>query len=712
MFFSERKLRELANIDDIIKSNEIVDAINSIGFEVEQVINFNKNKGLKFGHVLSTSKNPNSDKLTVCEVEFNDKKRVIQTAATNVEKGDYVIAFVPGSMFNGIEIKAKEMGKIISEGMLVSYPELGFDESLLTKEMKDGILKVDKVKLDLDPIEYFELDDNLIEVSILSNRSDAQSYEIFSKELAAHFQTKPKLTYYQTKKEKFVSKIKIEQNETNKLNGVEVENDKEFKLNLKDKMLLLKSNIKIEEDDIDNFSNLSMIMMGVSLRCFDLNKISNKLSIKLDKKITYLNDGKNNISILGVNVDEKYKANINSKRILFEFSEIDSKIVRDNSKNSKKVTNSSINNSRVISLGLIELTRNFIATYFSNYSQLINPIKKETKKIKFEKDYLINYAGFDITKEIRYKYALRSLAILGFKIDSYVSWPNTRHDIKNMQNIVEEIFRFYGLNNFKPNQIETKSLLIDPINPIEKTISLLGYKQAWTYTLMNKEKNEFNPFNFKDKKNLKTFVSEEYNSIRNSMALPLLNVFDYNIKRKMEKLSLFDLGMINDKKAIIIASNEKSYAQIKSDIEKIANQKFEIRILENDYLHPNYNAALYLGGAMVGWIGKFNPYRLDSNVIFAEIFEDCIYKPANKFVEFDNSPLKERDITFDIERDYENAIYLNALKSIEGIFSIDLISTFKKGNVNKLTYKIIMNDDALKKFDSIDWTDKNKLMDF
>ena len=281
------------------------------------------------------------------------------------------------------------------------------------------------------------------------------------------------------------------------------------------------------------------------------------------------------------------------------------------------------------------------------------------KTFDFDKKYLNNYAGFEITENLKYKNAIKSLEILNFQFkENKVLIPNTRHDIKNMQNIVEEVFRFYGLNNFKPKQIALKPTIYSEIETIEKNISALGYTQAWTYTLIIKEKNEFNPFNFNETKNLKTFVSEEYNSIRNSIAIPLLNVFEYNKKRKMENASFFDTGMINDRNAIIIASNQKTYSQIKNDIEKIAKQKFEIKKLDNSFLHPNYNAGLFLGQIMVGWIGKFNPFKYDSDVIFAEILKDCIYKGHNRFLEFDSNPLKERDITLEIEKDYENEITL------------------------------------------------------
>ncbi len=713
MLFSENKLRELANLDKSIKTDDIVEAINSIGFEVESVEKFNKNKGLKFGHVLNTYKNPNSEKLIVCEMEFSDKKRTIQTAATNVKKGDYVIAFVPGSIINGQEIKAKEMGKIVSEGMLASFSELGFNGNLLPKEMNEGILILNKVDLSLDPIKHFELEDNIIDVSILSNRSDAQSYQVFARELAAYFhkQVNKKKS---TKKEfnnSFKTSFKLKSSNNTLLNGVEVENNKSNLINIKDIFLLLKTNIKIEESQVENFANLVLIYTGVSTRIFDTKKISKNIKIDVEKSVAYLSDGKNNISILGVEEIKEFKANDESKNILFEFSQIDTKTVRDNSKAIKKVTNSSINSSRAISSGSIKLAHEFISNHFDKCSSLINETTKN-EKILFNKSYLNDYAGFDITKEKKYKEAIKSLEILGFQFSKYISYPETRHDIKNMQNIVEDIFRFYGMNNFDLSLPESNATIVKPINPIEKIISSLGYTQAWTYTLMSKEKNKFNPFEFKTI-NLKTYVSEEYDSIRNSISLTMLNVYEYNSKRKIEKASLFDVGMINDKRAILISSNTKSFKEIKSDIQKIANQKFQVLPLENEWLHPNYNAGLYLGGNLVGWIGKFNPFKFNSDVIFAEILEECIYRePVNKFAEFDSDPLKERDVTFEIEKDYEHAMFISALESIEGVFSVKLLSTFKKDNKNRITYRILMDEKALEKFDSIDWSDKNKVLKF
>ena len=82
-------------------------------------------------------------------------------------------------------------------------------------------------------------------------------------------------------------------------------------------------------------------------------------------------------------------------------------------------------------------------------------------------------------------------------------------------------------------------------------------------------------------------------------------------------------------------------------------------------------------------MGKIHPLKLslDKDIIFGEILLNAIYSPKNKFIEFDSSPLKERDITFEIKQKEDLDIYLHKLESIEGIFSIEKISEFQKDNV-------------------------------
>jgi phenylalanyl-tRNA synthetase beta subunit len=97
-----------------------------------------------------------------------------------------------------------------------------------------------------------------------------------------------------------------------------------------------------------------------------------------------------------------------------------------------------------------------------------------------------------------------------------------------------------------------------------------------------------------------TYTSEEHNSIRNSIAPSLEENYNYNIKRKVDGINFFDTGMINNKKALCIASDQKTYVQMKQDIFKIYGKELAIKALDLDFLHPNYNAGLFDNDIQVG----------------------------------------------------------------------------------------------------------------
>lgn len=707
MLFSENKLREIASLSKKIKTEEILNAINSIGFEVESCKKISDVHGIKFGHVLKTYKNSNSDNLNVCEIEFEDKVRIIQTTATNVKEGDYLIAFVPGSGVNGITFQARELKGIVSEGMLASFDELGFSSKLLREDWRDQIFIFEKVSLKSDPIKKLDLDDNIIDISILSNRSDANSYLIMGLELSAYFKTNISIVEEKnilTKK----SCIKMIGNEENYISGIELDVNN-FKMDINDIVLLLKTNIELKNDILD-FSSLALVMTGVSSRVYNAKKISGEINL-VNEKNFILNDikfesalvtknKKNICSLAGVIENENIKYKKGDEKVLFELSSFDSKEVRDSVRNSKITNNSSINCSKKVSLGSIELAYKFISEKFSSVSNHINGMKINKKIIDFDQNYLNKYAGFEIIKSSKYKDVLISLNILGFEIvKNKIFVPSYRHDIESMQDFVEEVFRFYGLNNFAPSRPITKFNVVSSIKDYSLICSIMGYIQFWTYTLVNKNKNTFNPFSFKEKISLLTYVSEEHNSIRNSIAPSLNEAYSYNNKRKMNEINFFDIGMINDKRAICIASDIKTYSEIKKDIFKIYGKTLSVKYLDFNFLHPNYNAGLFDGETQVGWIGKMHPKITNNNIIFAEIIIDEKVEQNNKFIDYSSEPLKERDVTISLKRNETIEKHINEFKKINGIYEIKKINTFVKGEITNITFRIKMENTSLMEFD-------------
>ena len=129
MKFSVNWLREFvdlpANIDDI------AELLTLAGVETENI----ETRGAKVDNVIvaqitASSRHPNADRLSVCEVDdASGTRRQIVCGATNYKVGDRVLLALPGAKLpNGLEIRKSKLRGVESEGMLCSPIELGLGE--------------------------------------------------------------------------------------------------------------------------------------------------------------------------------------------------------------------------------------------------------------------------------------------------------------------------------------------------------------------------------------------------------------------------------------------------------------------------------------------------------------------------------------------------------------------------------------------------------
>lgn len=160
--------------------------INNLGYEVESITPLSDVQGVRFAKVVDVYPNPNSKNLTIVELELFSKERiVIQTNAKNAKVGAYTTAFVVGSSKGDITFSSKKMAGFESQGMLCNFNELGFDISKLPFNPDEVMMLDDELPLDADPVEYFGLDDYIIDITTPANRSDANSYYVLAQELVS-----------------------------------------------------------------------------------------------------------------------------------------------------------------------------------------------------------------------------------------------------------------------------------------------------------------------------------------------------------------------------------------------------------------------------------------------------------------------------------------------------------------------------------------------
>src|SRR5439155_8971132 len=129
MKFSLNWLREFVDLPE--KPGDLAELLTLAGVETKKI----ETRGAKIDKVVvsqitSSSRHPNADRLTVCEVEDGSGlKRQIVCGATNYKLGDKVPLALPGAKLpNGTEIRNSKLRGVESEGMLCSPIELGLGE--------------------------------------------------------------------------------------------------------------------------------------------------------------------------------------------------------------------------------------------------------------------------------------------------------------------------------------------------------------------------------------------------------------------------------------------------------------------------------------------------------------------------------------------------------------------------------------------------------
>ena len=190
MTISYNWLRQYLDID--VKPDELSLILTSIGLEVESLEKVESVKGglegVVVGEVLTCSKHPDADKLSVTTVNTGAAEPLhIVCGAPNVAAGQKVVVATVGTKlyFNDQEItikKAKIRGEL-SEGMICAEDELGLGTS------HTGIMVLDSSAVPGIPAKkYFNIEDDYrFEIGLTPNRIDAASHYGVARDLAAFF---------------------------------------------------------------------------------------------------------------------------------------------------------------------------------------------------------------------------------------------------------------------------------------------------------------------------------------------------------------------------------------------------------------------------------------------------------------------------------------------------------------------------------------------
>ena len=570
------------------KSNpeEISDILTNLGLEVEKILPFESVKGgltgVVAGKVLKCEKHPNADRLKVTSIDLgNNETSEIVCGAPNIMEGQIVpIAKVGSKIYtNGgdeIKIKKSKIRGVVSNGMVCAEDEIGLGES------HDGIMVLDsKIKPGTPISEVFNVEnDNIFEIGLTPNRSDAMSHYGVARDLKAYYDlnsqtskiTLPSINDFESVKidEDFEVSVK----DTNKCpfySGLIIKNIK-VGPSSKELQNKLKSIGLKPINNIVDITNFVMHEIGQPLHAFDLDKIKNITvkSVKSNTKFKTLDDNiinldsddlmicsdNNPLCLAGIYGGYDSGVSSSTTNLFLESAIFDSVTIRKSSKRHQLFTDASYRYERGVDPEkvLYALKRASIlikeANQEANISEILieDNLKVDIKDIYLRYDRIASIAGQKIDKET----ITQILSSLDFEIKGHsedglnIIAPNYRHDVYREIDVIEEILRVYGFNNIN---VESKiSMSIPEIgkNHINKTESLIsnnlvgiGFHEIINNSICSPGVNE--KFN-NQAVNLLNPQGTELSNLRSSLIPNALETVKHNINRQNRNLKIFEIG--------------------------------------------------------------------------------------------------------------------------------------------------------------------------
>ena len=647
------------------KSNpeEISDILTNLGLEVEKILPFESIKGgltgVVAGKVLKCKKHPNADRLKVTSIDLgNNETSEIVCGAPNIMEGQIVpIAKVGSKIYTNsgdeIKIKKSKIRGVVSNGMVCAEDEIGLGES------HDGIMVLDsKIKPGTPISEVFNVEnDNIFEIGLTPNRSDAMSHYGVARDLKAYYDLNSQ-----------TSKITLPS--VNDFESVKI--DEDFEVSVKDidkcpfySGLIIK-NIKVGPsskelqnklksiglkpiNNIVDITNFVMHEIGQPLHAFDLDKIKNITvkSVKSNTKFKTLDDNiinldsddlmicSNNDPLCLAGIYGGYDSGVsNSTTNLFLESAIfDSVTIRKSSKRHQLFTDASYRYERGVDPEkvLYALKRASIlikeANQEANISEILieDNLKVDIKDIYLRYDRIDSITGQKIDKET----ITQILSSLDFEIKGHtedglnIIAPNYRHDVYREIDVIEEILRVYGFNNIN---VESKISMSIPeigknhINKIESLISNnlvgIGFHEIINNSICSPGVNE--KFNNQAVKLLNP-QGTELSNLRSSLIPNALETVKHNINRQNRNLKIFEIGNT-------YSITDNNYIENKRLNVTVTGKIFD----ENWISELSKSNFYYLKGVAENLLNNLNVSNIKYEVNNDELFEYKLFIYNNK----------------------------------------------------------------------------------
>ncbi len=580
MKVSIKWLRQYVDLHDLTPE-EIANKLTFAGIEVEEIYSLAEADGLVIGQILTCDNHPDSDHLHVLKVDLGPRYGIKQIVcgAPNARVGLKVIVAMVGAHLPLLTIKPSTIRGVASEGMCCSLSELGVDKKYLTDYQLAGIEELDNDALvgNEEVLEYLGLDDTILDLKLLANRSDCNAMINVAKEVAALFNRQLTLPSEEELFKEEVSNFvvnsytkKCPQFSIKVIKGIKVKESPNWL-----KQTLMSMGVRSINNIVD-IGNYIMLLTGQPLHMYDLDLLnSNNLSVHddyegsfvaLDDKeyelhqgdIVILNENKV-MCLAGVMGAKACAVSEKTTAIAIEAANFDGASVR---RTSIRLNLASESSNRFVK-GINPYQYNMVLSLAAKMICDLCEAQVVYQTVTFDEvnhqPLVINSSFNKINNRLGTSFSDQEikdvLSSVGIKIDDggedefKATIPPHRIDITCDADLSEEVIRIYGFEHVKSELPIVKASLggLNEKQSKKRKIRHFlidnGLDEILTYTLVSHNDNQlFNYYYESDPYKLLHPMTDDHSEVRKSLLPSLLKTLQYNVARQAKRLALFEMS--------------------------------------------------------------------------------------------------------------------------------------------------------------------------
>jgi len=657
MKFSEQWLRQWVNPS--VGTGDLCHQLTMAGLEVDAVEPAAPEfSNVVVGRILKAERHPDADKLQVCQVDVGDgEPRQIICGAANAREGLIVAAALVGAVLPDLKIKKAKLRGVESLGMLCSAKELGLAESA------EGIMELAEDAAIGTPIrDYFQLDDNTIEIGLTPNRSDCLSVAGIAREVGVINRlpvTGPALTTVaSTIPDTFGVKLEAPEDCPRYLGRIikGIRRDVETPVWMVER--LRRSGVR-SIDPVVDVTNYVMLELGQPMHAFDLArlkggharagerlKLLNGQEVELTPGSLVIADEAVPVALAGIMGGDESAVGESTRDIFLESAFFSPEALAGRARSYGLHTDSSHRFERGVDP---QLQRAAIERATALLLEMVGgepgPIVEEVVHDRLPKREPITLRaeriGRILGKSLDAVEVTEILRRLGMEVEEQgetwqVTPPSYRFDIAIEVDLIEELARIYGYDNL-PSHPPGGSLSMAPRPEAHTPLSrlrqlLLGrdYQEVITYSFVDPQlQTVLQPG--QSGIALANPISSEMSEMRTGLLPGLVATVRHNLNRQQNRVRIFESGLKfirqgNDilQEAVLggaicgtraeeqwgVASAKVDFFDLKGDVEallSLSEGELVFRPASHPALHPGQSAEVVLDGQIVGFLGALHP---------------------------------------------------------------------------------------------------------